>query len=676
MDATNIEVVSFQIDKRIIIGLGSAALLAFIGMFVVFGSGSSGKMRLSSSNSSNIPQLSQNIAKNALKAGNGLDAGASHELEGLQAQFAKEVAAFPSAALSSKSGQAFSAGWTDMSASITKIVTFYRSYPTFSDSIQGLQKQLIGLQKSQEALVAQLLTELHPTDAVAVITRQSWLAERLLGHLQALLQEPTAARVDRFGKDLQLFGQIVQALGQGDAKLQIAPLTEQPDLHALAEIKKQFQALDTDSKAVVEGANAFAEAHLAADSIFKHSQSLLEQMPAVAVEGGGSSKGRGSLWLGYALGLIGLGLLGVLGVLLYRDMQKNFAQTALQHKANRAAVWRLLDELSTLAEGDLTIQATVSDDITGSIAESVNFAIGALRQLVTTIDKTAQGVSASAEEAQGVARELADASANQAREIVGASTAINEIALSIEAVSANAQKSSEVAINSVEIAQMGAKVVRDNMQGMDRIRAQIQETSKKITQLSDSSQEIGNIISLIDDIADQTNILALNAAIQAAMAGEAGRGFAVVADEVQRLAEKSGQATKQIEDLVRNIQKNTQDTIASMNEATGEVVEGTKLAHDAANALEKIEMVSKQLADHIQNISNAAQEQVSGSVKASSTMNVIQEITTQTALGSSAAATSIGKLAQMSQELKNSVAGFKLPGSAAPAPKKKEEVVA
>ena len=512
-------------------------------------------------------------------------------------------------------------------------------------------------------------------DAVAVITRQSWLAERLVGHLQTILQAPSAARIDRFGKDLQLFGQIVEALGQGDSKLQIAPLTEPGDLKVLAEIKKQFQTADVDAKGVVTGANAFVEAHAAAEAVFKGSQVLLEGSLAIlpTVEVTSSPKTQKRLWLGYACGTLGLVLLGVLGWVFYRDMQKNFAQTALQHKANRAAVWRLLDELSTLAEGDLTIQATVGDDITGSIAESVNFAIGALRQLVTTIGETAQGVSASAEEAQTVALSLADASANQAREIVGASTAISAIASSIGDVSANAQKSSEVAINSVEIAQTGAKVVRDNMQGMERIQTQIQETFKTIKQLSESSQEIGNIISLIEDITDQTNILALNAAIQAAMAGEAGRGFAVVADEVQRLAEKSSQATKQIEELVRTIQKNTQDTMASMTEATNDVVAGTKLAHDAASALEKIEVVSKQLSDHIQNISNAAQEQVNGSSKASSTMSVIQEITKQTAQGSSTVAASIGKLAKMSLELKGSVAGFKLPQSSTGASKSKTQ---
>jgi twitching motility protein PilJ len=270
-------------------------------------------------------------------------------------------------------------------------------------------------------------------------------------------------------------------------------------------------------------------------------------------------------------------------------------------------------------------------------------------------------VFSSSEEAQTMAQHLAEASANQAHEIVGATTAIQAIAASIEQVSSNAQKSSQVAENSVQLAQAGARVVKDNMQGMDKVRARIQDTSKTLKQLGDSSQEIGHIVSLIDDIADQTNILALNAAIQAAMAGEAGRGFAVVADEVQRLAERSGQAAKQIENLVRTIQKNTQETLGAMTDVNNEVTAGTRLAHDAATALESIETVSKQLAEHTHTISLAAQEQVKSSTKVSSTMGVIQEITTQTASGSSATVESMNDLVKVARELKGSVSGFKLP---------------
>ena len=256
---------------------------------------------------------------------------------------------------------------------------------------------------------------------------------------------------------------------------------------------------------------------------------------------------------------------------------------------------------------------------------------------------------------------LADASEHQAQEIAGASAAVNEMAVSIDQVSSNASESSAVAERSVAIAKKGAEVVQNTIRGMDNIREQIQETSKRIKRLGESSQEIGDIVSLINDIADQTNILSLNAAIQASMAGDAGRGFAVVADEVQRLAERSSAATKQIEALVKTIQSDTNEAVISMEHTTAEVVRGARLAQDAGVALEEIENVSMNLAELIQNISNAARQQASSAAHISNTMNVIQEITSQTSSGTNATAKSIGNLAEMAGELRSSVAGFKLP---------------
>jgi len=336
-------------------------------------------------------------------------------------------------------------------------------------------------------------------------------------------------------------------------------------------------------------------------------------------------------------------------------------QVDQENQRNQAAILRLLDELGDLADGDLTVQATVTEDFTGAIADSINYSIDQLRGLVATINQTAVQVSAAAQETQSTAMHLAEASEHQAQEIAGASAAVNEMAVSIDQVSANASESAAVAERSVAIAHKGAEVVQNTISGMDTIREQIQETSKRIKRLGESSQEIGDIVSLINDIADQTNILALNAAIQASMAGEAGRGFAVVADEVQRLAERSAAATKQIEQLVKTIQTDTNEAVISMEQTTSEVVRGARLAQDAGVALEEIETVSRNLADLIQNISNAARQQAASAGHISNTMNVIQEITSQTTAGTIATARSIGNLAEMANELRHSVAGFKLP---------------
>lgn len=331
-----------------------------------------------------------------------------------------------------------------------------------------------------------------------------------------------------------------------------------------------------------------------------------------------------------------------------------------ENERNQIAILRLLDELGDLADGDLTVNATVSEDFTGAIADSVNFAIDQLRQLVLVINSTAERVSQSSEQTQMNAVELAAASEHQAQEIAGVSAAINEMTVSIDQVSNNAAESATVAQRSVAISYNGAEVVQRSIEGMNVIRDQIQETSKRIKRLGESSQEIGDIVGLINDIADQTNVLALNAAIQASMAGEAGRGFAVVADEVQRLAERSANATKQIETLVKTIQADTSEAVMSMESTTSEVVRGARLAKDAGEALEEVQTVSNTLADLIQNISNAALQQAESAGHISHTMNIIQDITSQTSSGTMATARSIGELSEMAAALQESVTGFKI----------------
>jgi twitching motility protein PilJ len=328
---------------------------------------------------------------------------------------------------------------------------------------------------------------------------------------------------------------------------------------------------------------------------------------------------------------------------------------------NQEAIMRLLDEMGSLAEGDLTVKATVTEDMTGAIADSINFAVEQLRSLVQTITDTSVQVASSAQETQATAMHLAEAAEHQAQEINSASDRINEIAASINQVSKNSAESAEVAQRSVRIATNGAGVVRQTIAGMDSIRDQIQETSKRIKRLGESSQEIGSIVELINDISEQTNILALNAAIQAASAGEAGRGFAVVADEVQRLAERSSNATKRIESLVQTIQADTNEAVSSMEQTTSEVVAGARLAEDAGTALGEIESVSTNLADLIQGISSAAQQQSAAASNITQTMNTIQSITAQTSQGASQTAESIGNLAQLAADLRRSVADFKLP---------------
>jgi twitching motility protein PilJ len=357
----------------------------------------------------------------------------------------------------------------------------------------------------------------------------------------------------------------------------------------------------------------------------------------------------------------GIVLVALIGLVMIRDTRKQLQEQASQNERNQAAILQLLDEIADLAEGDLTIHASVTENFTGAIADSINFAIDQMRGLVSKINSLSRQVAAAAGDTQGTAANLSAAAENQAREIGAASQAINEMAISIDQVSSNAAESAAVAERAVDIASNGSEVVQATIKGMDTIRGQIQETSKRIKRLGESSQEIGDIVSLINDIADQTNILSLNAAIQASMAGDAGRGFAVVADEVQRLAERSSAATKQIAALVKTIQTDTNEAVISMEQTTSEVVGGAKRAQDAGVSLEEIESTSTNLAELIQNISNAARQQAASAGHISNTMTVIQEITGQTVDITEKTAQSIGKLALMANEMRESVEGFTLP---------------
>jgi twitching motility protein PilJ len=358
-----------------------------------------------------------------------------------------------------------------------------------------------------------------------------------------------------------------------------------------------------------------------------------------------------------------VGMILVIGAAwsIIRDARSRLEDQAAQNVQNQEAILQLLDELADLADGDLRVHASVTESFTGAIADSINFAIDQMRGLVSNINRISVQVASAAGETQDTARNLAAAAENQAKEISEATQAVNEMASSIDQVSMNAAESATVADRAVEIAGKGGETVRNTIGGMDRIREQIQETSKRIKRLGESSQEIGDIVSLINDIADQTNILSLNAAIQASMAGDAGRGFAVVADEVQRLAERASAATKQIAALVKTIQTDTNEAVISMEQTTSEVVQGARLAQDAGVALEEIEGTSKNLAELIQSISETARQQSRTAGQISSTMTVIQEITSTTSASTEATARSIGELATMASEMRTSVEGFKLP---------------
>ena len=374
-----------------------------------------------------------------------------------------------------------------------------------------------------------------------------------------------------------------------------------------------------------------------------------------------------------------IGMLSVAAVLLVlllvafvraRSASASADVHAEQNERNQHAILRLLDELSNLADGDLTVRATVTEDITGAIADSINYAIEALRELVVTVNDSSILVDAAAKQSEATAHHMVRASETQVKQAGSASGSIAEMTASVEEISGNAERCSDVARHSVEVAHKGAEAVRRTIDGMNTIRETIQDTSKRIKRLGESSQEIGNIVELIEEIADQTNILALNASIEASRAGEASRGFAVVADEVQKLAERSTAATRKIEVLVSTIQSDTNEAVVSMERSTTDVVGGALLAENAGAALEEIEQVSHQIASLVQNISGSAREQSKVASAISQNMDVLREVSARTKQSTTATSSSISKLSELASQLRRTVSGFKLPAerphSAAP----------
>jgi len=615
--------------------------------------------------------LSQEIAKFATQAARG-DLEAFPKLSKVRNQFEEtmiwQTGRTPKEV--NKSLKNLNQVWDQYRKEVDIIVKNRDVVTTMRKHIQNINEQIPNLLALSDEVVATMTEQQAPADQVYIATRQLMLTQRIHSNVNRILAggEEAVTAADRFGRDAALFGRVIEDMLRGNRNMGIRRIADPTSRAKLEKVQKQFRALRAEVGGILERSPEMFDVSNAAAGVLGQSDKVLASIQDLGASYSGAIRFRYESILIYVFAAVTVALLAIMGILYWRDSRKRLVDTegqraeiARTNAQNQEAILRLLDEMGDLADGDLTVSATVTEDITGAIADSINYAIDALRNLVSAINDTTQQVSSAAQQSQATAMHLAEASDHQAQQITGASTAINEMAVSIEGVSNNAAELADEAQRAVQIAGKGSDAVQRTINGMDTIREQIQETSKRIKRLGESSQEIGDIVELINDIAEQTNILALNAAIQAAMAGEAGRGFAVVADEVQRLAERSGDATRQIDALVKAIQSDTNEAVASMEQSTSGVVYGAKLAQDAGSALEEIESVSSHLAELITHISDAARQQATAATNISDTMNVIQEITTQTSAGTNETAASIGNLAELANELRHSVAGFRLP---------------
>ena len=477
------------------------------------------------------------------------------------------------------------------------------------------------------------------------------------------------------GKDLNSFKEIATGLLNGSSELRLPATKDAQTKERLTQLIAQYEKTRAEAGAILGNLQGLVAAREAQASVVADSEPLRKGLEVVQERLSGGGLGGGGRTALIVLGALAL-LAGGYGFLRLfvadqaqrarqAEGQRVLAQRQEQeakrvNDANQAAILRLMNELQSVAEGDLTQQATVTEDITGAIADSVNYTVEELRTLVSQVQGTVGRVTDTTQQVENTSTELLAASTEQLREIRETGEAVLQMAGRINQVSAQAQQTAEVARRSLAAAETGRDAVQNTIGGMNTMRDQIQETSKRIKRLGESSQEIGEITELISDITEQTNVLALNAAIQAASAGEAGRGFSVVAEEVQRLAERSGDATRQIAALVKAIQTDTQDAVGAMERSTQGVVENTKLSDAAGSALGDIDRVTRQLAELIEQISsNALEEAKSANVVAANIQHIFA-VTEQTGEGTRSTAQMVRELSRTAEELKQSVARFKI----------------
>ncbi|MFO1316232.1 MAG: methyl-accepting chemotaxis protein [Burkholderiales bacterium] len=552
--------------------------------------------------------------------------------------------------------------WERVDAAAERLLANETSLTTLAKGLDALNAGNTSLLELAQQAAAQIgqsggtLREIEYTNQLAVLSQRIAKNANTLASSDEI--DPEVAFL--LGRDAGTFRDVLNGLLKGSDTLRLAPVRSEEARATLVELQKRFAAYEGGINAILTNMPRLVVAKQAARGINTEAEPLLNDTTKLAESYEASPIRKWTLGVAITFALLALLMLVLLGKVFLDDARVRAMESEGENKRNQEAILRLLNEMGNLADGDLTVQASVTEDVTGAIADSINFTIEELRTLVRGINSATDQVTKATQETQAISNRLYEASQRQNREIQQASASVLQMAQSINEVSQTANQSARVAQQSLAAAEKGGQVVQNQIAGMNEIRTQIQDTSKRIKRLGESSMEIGEIVELISDITEQTNVLALNAAIQAASAGEAGRGFTVVAEEVQRLAERSGEATKQIEAIVKTIQADTQDAVAAMEKSTVGVVEGTKLSDAAGQALTEIQKVSRDLADLISRISAQTQMQSTSVTDVTRGMQGILRITEETTEGTKQTNVSIGQLTKLAAELRSSVAGFKV----------------
>ena len=557
---------------------------------------------------------------------------------------------------------ALSERWAITEKDAEVVIAQEKNLVDLGKSVAAIENKNGGLLSLTEQLVALKLQAGNGARDLVTANRLTMLTQRIAKNAAALLvgDEINPEIAFTMNKDTNLFREQLQEMIKAGG--------DQETRDKLKALDLAFKEYEDATANILNVMQPLVLSKQAATRIFRESDDLLKATDSLATAYQSELSDRALyLILMIVMALMAIGVLALMAKIYLLDagrraevMDRERRATEALNRENQDAILRLMNELGDLADGDLTVTATVSESVTGAIADSINYTIEELRVLVGRINDAANRVTQATEIARQNSSELISAAERQSSEIQEVGQSALDMARSMNEVSGSATESAQVARQSLAAAVKGTSAVQDSIKGMNEIRNQIQETSKRIKRLGESSQEIGEIVELISDITEQTNVLALNAAIQAASAGDAGRGFTVVAEEVQRLAERSAEATKQISAIVKTIQTDTQDAVSAMEESTRGVVDGARLSDAAGQALAEIGDVSRNLSDLIENISVSTQGQANSATKVARLMQDILRVNEQTTTGTQRTAEAVDELTALASELKGSVAGFKV----------------
>ena len=601
--------------------------------------------------SSKLLMLSQSLAKDAEQS----LSGSQHAFENL----ARSRESFSSIlTLLDKGDDNLPATSGDARAALNDLMT--RSGKLIADvhALEAARPGLVTLNRAVAVInaSAQELRDLTQQLAEHAQGVQKERAVRLSLVLERMAKDATAMMLAGVASELKT--EQASSLKQSSQEAEYLLKTFSANDPPIMRINALFDGYRISAANISANTQTLLEAKRAGKAIFENSDALMSYTQKLVDSY--QPAGRLSSMVMVIAGVLVMLMLMLVSKVYLDDSRQRTREAERSNRRDQGAILRLMNELSDLAEGNLKVKATVSDDITGAIADSVNYTIEELRKLVIGIITASGQVMRATRTAGDISTGLLAAAQKQSDELKGAGEAVQLMIKSIQEVDASAAQSAQVAHRTLEVTKQGEHAVQNTIAGMDGIRGQIQETSKRIKRLGESSQEIGEIVEMISDITEQTNVLALNAAIQAASAGEAGRGFSVVAEEVQRLAERSGEATKQISALVKTIQGDTQDAVVAMEKSTQGVVEGTKLSDAAGRSLREIAQVSHELAQLIGSISVSTQVQTDMAREVEQAMAEILRINEQTTVGTRLTNSSVAELAGLATGLKGSVSGFKL----------------